>query len=144
MLNLTDLMYSVHSFFFGNNIKDILKQTSNKNKIILDIGCYTGWFTKKMIMEEKKLNLYSKYYLFDPNPKSKLYLTNLMASNKNIEYFVKKPILETYCRNLENSVFERKVTNTKIKKIPVISNTNVLKSKNSIPKKEIINNPTAL
>ena len=87
MLNLTDLMYSVHSFFFGNSIKDILKHTSNKNKIILDIGCYNGWFTKKMIIEEKKLNLYSKYYLFDPNPKSKLYLTNLMASNKNIEYF---------------------------------------------------------
>ena len=87
MFDLTDLMYLVHSFFFGNNIKDILKQTSNKNKIILDIGCYTGWFTKKMIMEEKKLNLNSKYYLFDPNPKSKLYLTNLMASNKNIEYF---------------------------------------------------------
>ena len=65
-------------------------------------------------------------------------------SFNEIEYFVKKPILETYCRNLENSVFERKVTNTKIKKIPVISNTNVLKSKNSIPKKEIINNPTAL
>ena len=65
-------------------------------------------------------------------------------SFNEIEYFVKKPILEIYCRNLENSVFERKVTNTKIKKIPVISNTNVLKSKNSIPKKEIINNPTAL
>ena len=87
MLNLTDFIYSVHSFFFGNSIKDILKQTSDKNKIILDVGCYNGWFTKKIMIEEEKLNLLSKYYLFDPNPKSKLYLTNLMNSNRNIKYY---------------------------------------------------------
>ena len=40
-----------------------------------------------MMIEERKLNLLSKYYLFDPNPKSRLYLTNLMNSNRNIKYY---------------------------------------------------------
>ena len=57
------------------NNMDIESKLSNlvdvREKIIFDVGAFSGLFTKNFINYEKKKGYQSKYYLFDPNPNSK-------------------------------------------------------------------------
>ena len=57
-----------------------------KKKVIFDVGCNRGNFTKNIINLEKKNKEQSKFYLFDPNPNIKDYLQDLLR-NENVEYF---------------------------------------------------------
>ena len=65
---------------------ELLKILGEEKKIIFDIGCYRGNFTKNIIKHEIKKNITSSYYLFDPNPNVKEYLKNLLKSDK-IKYY---------------------------------------------------------
>ena len=65
---------------------EILKYTSENDKIIFDIGCFRGSFTKNFLKNEKKIGAKSKFFLFDPNPKVKNYLAKILVSDK-IKYF---------------------------------------------------------
>ena len=65
---------------------ELLKILGDEKKIIFDIGCYRGNFTKNIIKHEIKKNITSSYYLFDPNPNVKEYLKNLLKSDK-IKYY---------------------------------------------------------
>ena len=65
---------------------EILKYIKKKEKIVFDIGCFRGNFTKNFIKNEKKLGIKSNFFLFDPNPNVKNYL-KLILENKQIKYF---------------------------------------------------------
>ena len=65
---------------------EILKYFKKKNKIVFDIGCFRGNFTKNFIKNEKKLGIKSNFFLFDPNPNVKNYL-KLILENTQIKYF---------------------------------------------------------
>ena len=65
---------------------EILMHLDKKNKIIFDIGCFRGSFTKNLIKNEIKLGIESNFYLFDPNPNVKDYLNSLLE-NKRVKYF---------------------------------------------------------
>jgi FkbM family methyltransferase len=70
-----------------NEVEDeILKYTKKKDKIIFDIGCYRGNFTKNFIKNEKKIGIESNFFLFDPNPSTEDYL-RFVLQNKKIKYF---------------------------------------------------------
>ena len=70
-----------------NEVEDeLLSLIENKEKIIFDVGCHTGNFTKNMIKLEKKTTNNSKYYLFDPNPKMQNFLKKLLEK-ENVNYF---------------------------------------------------------
>ena len=65
--------------------RDLLKFVKTKKRIFFDIGCYSGNFTSNLIKFNNK-NTKSKYYLFDPNPKSKEYCEQILK-NKNTKFF---------------------------------------------------------
>ena len=65
---------------------EILKYFKKKDKIVFDIGCFRGNFTKNFIKNEKKLGIKSNFFLFDPNPNVKNYL-KLILENTQIKYF---------------------------------------------------------
>jgi len=65
---------------------EILVNFDKKNKIIFDVGCFRGNFTKSLIKSEDKLEIESSFFLFDPNPNVKDYL-NTLLKNKKIKYF---------------------------------------------------------
>ena len=65
---------------------EILKYFKKKDKIVFDIGCFRGNFTKNFIKNEKKLGMKSNFFLFDPNPNVKNYL-KLILENTQIKYF---------------------------------------------------------
>ena len=70
-----------------NEIEDeILKLLKKRDKIVFDIGSYKGNFTKNFLKNDNKLGYKSKFYMFDPNPNVKKYLTYLLINN-NIKYF---------------------------------------------------------
>ena len=74
---------------------EILKYfKKDDKKIIFDVGCYRGNFTKNFINNEKKINVKSNFFLFDPNPNVKNYLTPLLNDN-DIKYFDIAILLET-------------------------------------------------
>ena len=79
------LIYSLANKIFMNEVESELLHLSKKNKIIFDVGCYRGFFTKNILSIEPHNNN-NKYYLFDPNPKVKNYIKELTL-NKNINYF---------------------------------------------------------
>jgi len=66
--------------------KDIVKYLDNKNRIVFDVGCFRGTFTKKLIQCGYKLGIKFNFFLFDPNPNVKNYLNNLLK-NEKIKYF---------------------------------------------------------
>ena len=80
------IYYLLNKFFMTNIEKEILGYIKNKKQIIFDIGCYKGYFTKGIIENDKRSLRGKKFYLFDANPISKKYLSNLL-NNKNIKYF---------------------------------------------------------
>lgn len=65
---------------------EIIKYLKKKDKIIFDIGCFRGNFTKNFIKNEQKLGLKSSFFLFDPNPNVKNYL-KLILKKEKIKYF---------------------------------------------------------
>ena len=81
------LIYYILNKLFMNEIEsEIIKYLNEKNKIIFDIGCFRGNFTKNFIKNEQKLGLKSNFFLFDPNPNVKNYL-KLILKNEKIKYF---------------------------------------------------------
>ena len=65
---------------------EILKYSKKGDKIVFDIGCFRGGFTKNFIKNEKKLGVESTFFLFDPNPITKDYLKPILQ-NEKIKYF---------------------------------------------------------
>ena len=63
--------------------KKILKYLDkNNNNYIFDIGCFRGNFTNNLLKHENKLGPKSNFFLFDPNPKTKIYLNELLKNDK--------------------------------------------------------------
>ena len=85
---MQNLIYHVFNKIFMNKVEsEILSYIKNdRQKIIFDIGCFSGTFTKNILLNENKNKIKSKIYLFDPNPNTKNYLGELL-SNENIKYF---------------------------------------------------------
>ena len=63
---------------------EILKYFKKKDKIVFDIGCFRGNFTKNFIKNEKILGIKSNFFLFDPNPNVKNYLKLILDSQFNL------------------------------------------------------------
>ncbi len=79
LYNLVDI------FLMNNNEKTIYKIIKNEpQKVIFDVGSFKGRFTKKILKIDQ--NKETKYFLFDPNPKSRLYLDELINKNPNISF----------------------------------------------------------
>ena len=81
------IIYNIVNKLFMNEVEEELLNLLNiKEKIIFDVGCYRGNFTKNIIsLETKRINN-SKHYLFDPNPNVQNYLKELLE-NENVKYF---------------------------------------------------------
>ena len=80
------LIYSIANKIFMNEVEgELLKLSKKKNKIIFDVGCFRGFFTKSIISKEP-VNNKNRYFLFDPNPKVKTYIDKLIL-DKKINYF---------------------------------------------------------
>ena len=64
-----------------NKIVDFLKH--KKKAVVFDVGCYRGFFTKKIMdmVRKKKIT----FYLFDANKNVKEYISNLIKL-KNVNY----------------------------------------------------------
>ena len=84
---MQDTIYYLLNKFFMNEVEsEILKYIKKKEKIVFDIGCFRGNFTKKFIKNEQKLGIKSNFFLFDPNPNVENYL-KLILKNEKIKYF---------------------------------------------------------
>jgi len=80
------LIYQIANKFFMNEVElDLIESSKTKNKVIFDVGCYRGFFTKNILSKELKNNK-NKYYLFDPNPNVKKYIKKMLL-DKRIKYF---------------------------------------------------------
>jgi len=83
------IVYYLLNKFFMNEVEvQILNYLKNKekNKIIFDVGCFRGYFTENIIKRESKKGIISNIFLFDPNPKVKNYIAQLLK-NDNVKYF---------------------------------------------------------
>ena len=80
------IYYIVNKFLMNSIEKEIVKYLDKKEKIVFDVGCYRGIFTKKLIKYGRQLGKKFNFFLFDPNPNVKNYLSTLLNS-KNIKYF---------------------------------------------------------
>jgi len=80
------IYYLLNKLFMNEIESEILKYLNKKNKIIFDVGCFRGTFTKNFINREYKLGIKSNFFLFDPNPNVKNYLKTLLE-NEKIKYF---------------------------------------------------------
>lgn len=74
---------------FMNEVEsELLDLIDVKEKVIFDVGCFRGNFTKNLIEHEERKNNNSKYYLFDANPNVKHYLNeNQILKKENVKYF---------------------------------------------------------
>ena len=80
------IYYLLNKFFMNEVEGEILKYFKKEDKIVFDVGCFRGNFTKNFINNEKKLGIKSNFFLFDPNPNVKDYLS-LILENEKIKYF---------------------------------------------------------
>ena len=84
------LIYYILNCFSHNlegKIVNLLKK--EKKLVIFDVGCFRGYFTETIINQESKEGIQSNFYLFDPSPKVKNYLSSILAENGfEIEYEV--------------------------------------------------------
>ena len=79
-------IYNIWVKLWMNDIESkLLDLIDVKDKIIFDIGAFRGVFTNNLIKQENLNGNNSKYYLFDPNPNAKVYLTEVLK-NKNVIY----------------------------------------------------------
>ena len=53
-----------------------------RTKIIFDVGCFKGNFTKNFIKNDIKLGLKSYFYMFDPNPNVKKYIKSILSNQQ--------------------------------------------------------------
>ena len=74
------LIYNIFNKIFMNEVESELLDyiSEEENKVIFDVGCFRGNFTKNIIKQESKKNLKSNFFLFDPNPSAKDYLYSLL------------------------------------------------------------------
>ena len=83
--------YILHKFQNHNqvtNLDIIITSLKNKNfepKYIVDVGCFRGVWTNKLL----KFFPNSKYILFDADDKNIEYLDKLKSNNKNVDYKIK-------------------------------------------------------
>ena len=78
------IIYNICVKLWMNDIESTLLDLIDvKDKIIFDIGAFRGVFTDNLIKQENLNGNNSKYYLFDPNPNAKVYLTEVLK-NKNV------------------------------------------------------------
>ena len=77
------LIYNIFNKIFMNEVeKELLNYIGDeKNKIIFDVGCFRGNFTRNIIKYESKKGIQTKFFLFDPNPNIKVYLSSLLKEN---------------------------------------------------------------
>ena len=80
------IYYLLNKFFMNPIEQEIIKHLINKNLTVFDVGCFRGTFTKKLTQCGKKNGLNFNFFLFDPNPKVKIYIKNLLKVD-NIKYF---------------------------------------------------------
>ena len=81
------LLYYLLNEFSSNEVEsDIIEYLKKKDKIVFDVGCFRGTFTKNFIKNEQKLGIKSNFFLFDPNPNVKNYLRFLLEKEK-VQYF---------------------------------------------------------
>ena len=81
------LVYNLLNKFSSNEIeRDIKEYLKKKDKIVFDVGCFRGTFTKNFIKNEQKLGIKSNFFLFDPNPNVKNYIKQLLQ-NEKVKYF---------------------------------------------------------
>ena len=60
---MQNIIYYFLNKVFMNEVEDeILKYTKKNDKIIFDIGCYRGNFTKNFIINEKKIGIESTFF----------------------------------------------------------------------------------
>jgi len=89
LLNLNFLIH--HKHINKNQITNLdlvirlLKKRGYNPKNIVDVGCYKGIWTKKLL----KFYPNAKFYLFDANIENKNYLSNLSIKNENVQYYIK-------------------------------------------------------
>ena len=80
------IIYNIINKLFMNEVEsDLLNLIKEEKKIIFDVGCFRGNFTKNLINKEKK-NSVNKYFLFDANPNVPTYLHELLK-NKSVNFF---------------------------------------------------------
>ena len=60
------LIYNIFNKIFMNEVENELLEYigAEKDKIIFDVGCYRGNFTKNIIKLESKKNIQSNFFLF--------------------------------------------------------------------------------
>ena len=47
------LIYQITNKFFMNEVElDLIESSKTKNKVIFDVGCYRGFFTKNLLSKE--------------------------------------------------------------------------------------------
>jgi len=81
------IYYLLNKFFMNEVENEIIKYTKKReDKIVFDVGCYRGGFTKNFIKYEKKIGVESTFFLFDPNPNIENYLRPVLK-NEKIKYF---------------------------------------------------------
>jgi len=82
------LIYNIFNKIFMNEVeKELLNYFGEeKNKIIFDVGCFRGNFTRNIIKHESKKSVQSDFFLFDPNPNVKDYLSSLLKED-NVHCF---------------------------------------------------------
>jgi len=75
----SNFIYKFYDLFFHNKVEKklfeiflLLKVNNVEVLNIVDIGCFKGYFSKKLKKYFKDYN--TKFYLFDPNPKLGTYL----------------------------------------------------------------------
>jgi len=76
----------INKLFMNEPAGELLNLLNIKEKIIFDVGCFRGNFTKNLMKHEEKNNNNSIYYLFDANPNVQTYLKK-MLEKKNVKYF---------------------------------------------------------
>ena len=83
------IIYKMMNKVFMNEVEsELLDLIDVKEKVIFDVGCFRGNFTKNLIEHEERKNNNSKYYLFDANPNVKHYLNeNQILKKENVKYF---------------------------------------------------------
>lgn len=80
MNKINTFIYNFYTKYFHNNVEDEISKIAlkirKKKIVILDIGCFRGKFSENIhnLLSRK---FKTKFYLFDPNPKSSEYLNNL-------------------------------------------------------------------
>ena len=76
------VIYNIINFFLMNDpVEELIKFSKKKKKIIFDIGCYRGEFTKSFIKKDQFKN---DYFLFDPNPEVKNFIKKEFNQNINL------------------------------------------------------------